>query len=139
MPNPDKTIHCQGKRRKRHPTRAEKASLPRHAGKAHDNNTQTIPNNLLAKIGNSFAPGWAGLETFSQQPCSPGSCRSVALAKALLFVKAAPILAKKVTAAIFGFVLLVVFVYLFCVCFALVGSVFFLFALCLTASLTDRA
>ena len=30
----------------------------------------------------------------------PGSCRSVGLARALLFVKAAPVLAKKVTAAI---------------------------------------
>ena len=37
----------------------------------------------------------AGPETFNQQPCSPGSCHSVKLAKALRFVKAAPVLAKK--------------------------------------------
>ena len=42
----------------------------------------------------------AGLETFNQQPCSPESCHSVTLPKVLLFVKAAPLLAKKVTAAI---------------------------------------
>ena len=42
----------------------------------------------------------AGPETFNQQLCSPGSCHSVRLAKALRFVKAAPVLAKKVTAAI---------------------------------------
>ena len=54
-----------------------------------------------------FGKGWqhallrqAGLETFNQQPCSPGSCHLVGLAKALLFVKAAPILAKKCHAAI---------------------------------------
>ena len=40
------------------------------------------------------------LETFNQQPCSPESCHSVTLAKVLLFVKAAPFFAKKVTAAI---------------------------------------
>ena len=37
----------------------------------------------------------AGLETFSQQPCSPESCHSVTLAKVLLFVKAAPFFAKR--------------------------------------------
>ena len=42
----------------------------------------------------------AGLETFNQQPCSPESCHSVTLAKVLLFVKAAPFFAKKITAAI---------------------------------------
>ena len=31
----------------------------------------------------------AGLETFNQQPCAPESCHSVALAKVLLFIKAA--------------------------------------------------
>ena len=41
----------------------------------------------------------AGLETFNQQPCSPESCHSVTLAKVLLFGKAAPFFAKKVTAA----------------------------------------
>ena len=50
----------------------------------------------LAKIGNMQA----GLETFNQQPCSPESCHSVTLARVLLFVKAAPFFAKKVTAAI---------------------------------------
>ena len=44
----------------------------------------------------------AGLETFNQQPCSPESCHSVTLAKVLLFGKAAPFLAKKVTAVISG-------------------------------------
>ena len=42
----------------------------------------------------------AGLETFNQQPCSPESCHSVTLARILLFLKAAPFFAKKVTAAI---------------------------------------
>ena len=50
----------------------------------------------LAKIGNMQA----GLETFNQQPYSPESCHSVTLARVLLFVKAAPFFAKKVTAAI---------------------------------------
>ena len=60
----------------------------------HPNNSKQ--HGALAKIGNMQA----GLETFNQQPCSPGSCHSVGLAKALPFVKAAPVLAKKVTAAI---------------------------------------
>ena len=62
------------KRRKKHPANnvaAESAPHPRHAAKACDNNTQTI----------------SGPETFNQQPCSPGSCHSVRLAKALRFVK----------------------------------------------------
>jgi hypothetical protein len=42
----------------------------------------------------------AGLETLNQQRCSLGSCHSVGLAKALRFVKAVLVLAKKVTAAI---------------------------------------
>ena len=50
----------------------------------------------LAKTGDMQA----GLETFNQQPCSPESCHSVTLAKVLLFGKAAPFFAKKVTAAI---------------------------------------
>ena len=37
----------------------------------------------------------AGLETLNQQRCSPGSCHSVGLAKALRFVKAVLVLAKK--------------------------------------------
>ena len=41
----------------------------------------------------------AGLETFNQQQCSPESCHSVTHARVLLFVKAAPFFAKKVTAA----------------------------------------
>ena len=48
-PNRDKTIHCQRKRRKKHPANnvvAESAPDPRHAAKACDNNTQTIPNNM---------------------------------------------------------------------------------------------
>ena len=62
MPNRDQTIHCQGKRRKRHPASnvaAESAPHPRHAAKACDNN---------------FGKDWqhalllqAGLETFNQQ------------------------------------------------------------------------
>ena len=46
----DKTIHCQRKRRKKHPANnvvAESAPHPRHAAKACDNNTQTIPNNMV--------------------------------------------------------------------------------------------
>ena len=87
-PNRDKTIHCQRKHRKKHPASnvaAESAPHPRHVAKACDNNTQTIPNNmvLLAKIGNMQA----GLETFNQQPCSPESCHSGTLAKVLLFRK----------------------------------------------------
>ena len=64
-PNRDKTIHCQGKRRKRHPTSnvaAESAPHPRHAAKACDNNTQTIPNNMVLwqRLATcSFAPDWA--------------------------------------------------------------------------------
>ena len=49
-PNRDKTIHCQRKRRKKHPANnvaAESALHPRHAAKACDNNTQTIPNNMV--------------------------------------------------------------------------------------------
>ena len=49
-PNRDKTIHCQRKRRKKHPASnvaAESAPHPRHAAKACDNNTQTIPNNMV--------------------------------------------------------------------------------------------
>ena len=80
---------------------AESALHPRHVAKACDNN----PNNskqhdALAKTGDMQA----GLETFNQQPCSPESCHSVTLAKVLLFGKAAPFFAKKVTASnlIFG-------------------------------------
>ena len=57
---------------------------------------QQQQHGALAKIGNMQA----GLETFNQQPCSPESCHSVTLARALLFVKAAPFFAKKITAAI---------------------------------------
>ena len=60
----------------------------------HPNNSKQ--HGALAKIGNMQA----GLETFNQQPCSPESCHSVTLARVLLFVKAAPFFAKKVTAAI---------------------------------------
>ena len=42
-PNRDKTIHCQRKRN----VAAESAPHPRHAAKACDNNTQTIPNNIV--------------------------------------------------------------------------------------------
>ena len=45
-----KTIHCQRKRRKKHPASnvaAESAPHPRHAAKACDNNTETIPNNMV--------------------------------------------------------------------------------------------
>ena len=84
-PNRDKTIHCQRKHRKSpaNNVAAESARHASHVAKACDNNTQTIPNKmvLLAKTGDMQA----GLETFNQQPCSPESCHSVALAKALLF------------------------------------------------------
>jgi len=49
-PNRDKTIHCQRKHRKKHPASnvaAELAPHPRHGAKACDNNTQTIPNNMV--------------------------------------------------------------------------------------------
>ena len=49
-PNRDKTIYCQRKRRKKQPASnvaAESAPHPRHAAKACDNNTQTIPNNMV--------------------------------------------------------------------------------------------
>ena len=42
----------------------------------------------------------AELETFNHEPCSLESCHSETFAKVLLFSKAAPIFAKKVTAAI---------------------------------------
>ena len=60
----------------------------------HPNNSK--PHGAFAKIGNTQT----GLETFNQQPCCPESCHSVTLAKVLLFGKAAPFFAKKVTAAI---------------------------------------
>ena len=48
-PNRDKTIHCRRKHRKKHPSNvaAESAPHPRHIAKACDNNTQTIPNNMV--------------------------------------------------------------------------------------------
>ena len=49
-PNREKTIHCQRKQRKKHPASnvaAESAPHPRHVAKACDNNTQTIPNNIV--------------------------------------------------------------------------------------------
>ena len=48
----------------------------------------------LAKIGNTLFCSRRGCETFSQQPF-PGILSSVGLARALLFVKAAPVLAKR--------------------------------------------
>ena len=60
----------------------------------HPNNSKQ--HGALAKMGNMQA----GLETLNQQRCSPRSCHSVGLAKALRFVKAVLVLAKKVTAAI---------------------------------------
>jgi len=98
MPDHDKTIHCQGKRRKRHPASnvaAESAPHPRHAVKACAND-RTIPNNMVLwqRLATcSFVPGGAMRPSISNR--SPGSCRSVGLARALLFVKAAPVLAKK--------------------------------------------
>jgi len=49
-PNRDKTIHCQRKRRKKHPTSnvaAESAPHAGHAAKVCNNNTQTIPNSMV--------------------------------------------------------------------------------------------
>ena len=56
-PNRDKTIHCQRKRRKKHPAcnvAAESAPHLGHAAKACDKNTQTLPkqHGALAKMGN---------------------------------------------------------------------------------------
>ena len=76
-PNRDKTIHCQRKRRKKHPASnvaAESAPHPGHAAKACDNNTQTIPNNMV--LWQRWATcrwGWRPC----QQRCSPGSCHSI--------------------------------------------------------------
>ena len=104
MPDHDKRIHCQGKRRKRHPASnvaAESAPHPRHAVKACAND-RTIPNNMVLwqRLATcSFVPGGAMRPSISNR--SPGSCRSVGLARALLFVKScASFGKKKVTAAI---------------------------------------
>jgi hypothetical protein len=51
-------------------------------------------------FGKDWQHAGGAIETFNQQPCSPESCHSVTLARVLLFVKAAPFFAKKVTAAI---------------------------------------
>ena len=76
------------------------APHPRHSAKACDNNTQTTWR---------FGKDWqqslllqAGLETFNQQPCSPGSWRSVGFEKALLLLKLCQFWQKRVTAGIFG-------------------------------------
>ena len=62
----------------------------------HPNNSKQ--HGALAKMGNMQA----GLETFNQQPCSPGSCHSVGLVKGLRFVKAAPVFAKRSAAISFS-------------------------------------
>ena len=62
-PNRDKTIHCKRKRRKKHPASnvaAESAPHPRHAAKACDNNTQTIPNNKCFGKDGQHAGGAGG-------------------------------------------------------------------------------
>ena len=73
-PNRDKTIHCQRKRRKKHPASnvaAESAPHPRHAAKACVNNTQTIPNNMVFFPSNAYklSPG--------RSPRSTACCISV--------------------------------------------------------------
>ena len=50
-------------------------------------------------FGEDWQHAGGAIETFNQQPCSPESCHSVTLTRVLLFVKAAPFFAKKVTAA----------------------------------------
>jgi len=86
-PNRDKTIHCQRKHRKKHPASnvaAESAPHPRHVAKVCDNNTQTIPNNMV--LWQRLAMQ-AGVETFNQQPYSPESCHSVTLARDCFLLK----------------------------------------------------
>ena len=100
-PNRDKTIHCQRKHRKKASRQQCRSGISTSPTPCCESLRQQHPNNskqygALAKIGNMQA----GLETFNQQPCSPESCHSLTLAKVLLFVKAAPFFAKKVTAAI---------------------------------------
>ena len=98
-PNRDKTIHCQRKHRKsiRQQCRSGSSTSPMPCCESlrqeHPNNSKQ--HGALAKTGDMQA----GLETFNQQPCSPESCHSVTLTKVLLFGKAAPFFAKKVTAA----------------------------------------
>ena len=105
MPDHDKTIYCQGKHRKRHPASnvaAESAPHPRHAVKvcANDSNNSQ-QHDALAKIGNTLFCSRRGYETFNQQPF-PGSWRSVGHARALLFVKVAPVLKSHCSNLIFG-------------------------------------
>ena len=97
---PNKTEQCKRKHRKSiPPAMSQRNQHLTHAMLRKP--ATTTPNNskqhdALAKTGDMQA----GLETFNQQPCSPESCHSVTLAKVLLFGKAAPFFAKKVTAAI---------------------------------------
>ena len=76
--NRDKIIHCQRKRRNKHPAKnvaAESAPHLHHAAKAcdqHPNNSK--PNGALAKMG---------IQASRDLPSSLRSCHSVRLAKAL--------------------------------------------------------
>jgi hypothetical protein len=70
-PNRDKTIHCQRKRRKKHPASnvaAESAPHPGHAAKACDNNSQTIPNNMVLGKDGQHAGGAGDLESATVFP-----------------------------------------------------------------------
>jgi len=64
-----------------------------------NNNTQTTPNNMVLwqRLACSFAP--EGLETFNQEPCSPGAV-PLDLQKQCCLLKLRQFLAIKVTAAI---------------------------------------
>ena len=98
-PNRDKTIHCQRKHRKKASRQQCRSGISTSPTPCCESLRQQHPNNskqhgALAKMGNMQV----GLETLNQQRCSLGSCHSVGLAKALRFVKAVLVLAKKVTA-----------------------------------------
>ena len=65
-PNRDKTIHCQRKHRKKHSASnvaAESAPHPRHVAKACDNNTSTIPNNMVLWQRLAHPGGARGLQS----------------------------------------------------------------------------
>ena len=85
-PNRDKTSHCQRKHRKKHPASnvaAESAPHPRHVAKTCDNNTQTIPNNMVLWPNWQHAgfflwsvPGAFRLVTTLRLTCGPAGNRT---------------------------------------------------------------
>ena len=80
---------------KKHPASnvaAESTPHRRHVAKACDNNTQTIPNNMVLCKDWQHAGGARDLQSAT---VFPGILHSVTLARVLLFVKAAPFFAKR--------------------------------------------